>query len=88
MENNLCKNCKYFHQHYAFDRRGIFRIYCGHCGLNRVRPKKPDCISCDGFIPASPDEDAFANKEYLSKWVLDYIQKLELLPTIHDEQNI
>ncbi len=84
MENNYCKNCAHFHQHYALDQRKIFRVYCGHCTLEKVRKKQPYTIACDGFMPAPSDEDAFASKEYLSKELLQYLLSLELLPRIED----
>lgn len=84
MDKMLCKNCIHFYQHYAFDKRRIFRVYCGHCTLAKVRKKQPDAIACDSFAPAPPDEDAFASKEYLSKELLQYLFRLELLPQIED----
>ena len=84
MENNICKQCVHYHQHYALDQRKIFRVYCGHCVLPKARKKKPDAIACDQFEFASPDENAFASKEYLSKELLQYLLSLELLPKIED----
>ena len=37
---------------------------------------------CENYTPTSPDETAFASKEYLSKALLEYVLKLELLPPI------
>ena len=87
MKTNHCKNCAYFHQHYAFDHRKIFRVYCGHCTLGNIRRKQPDALACDGFVPAPPDESAFATKEYISKELLQYLLHLELLPHIDDATN-
>ena len=84
MNNKLCKNCAHFHQHYALDRQKIFRVHYGHCMQHRVRKKQPDSIACDRFVPALPDEHAFATKEYLSKELLRYLFSLELLPQIED----
>ena len=83
-DKKLCKDCAHFYQHYALDRRNLFRVYCGHCTLRSVRTKRPDAVACDGFVPAPPDEDAFATKEYLSKELLQYLLSLELLPQIED----
>jgi len=77
----------YFHQHYAFDNRKIFRVYCGHCTLGKIKRKLPDTVACDGFVVAPPDEDAFVTKEYLSKELLQYLLHLELLPPIKDLTN-
>ena len=65
MENKYCKACAHFRQHYALDRWEIFRVYCGHCTLKKVRKKLPDTKACDGFIPVPADENAFVTKEYL-----------------------
>lgn len=84
MEKKYCKDCAHYHQHYALDNRKIFRVYCGHCTFRKVRRKRPDAIACDGFTFASPDEDAFATKEYLSKELLQYLLRLDLLPQIEE----
>ena len=86
MSENICKNCGHFHQHYAFDKKKIFRVHCGHCTLGTAKSKRPTKTACDAFSPAPPDEDAFASKEYLSKELLQYLLSLELLPPIADEE--
>ena len=87
MDKLYCKQCTHFRQHYAIDKKRIFRVYCGHCTFPKARRKAPDSPVCDNFSPAPPDEDAFATKEYLSKTLLEYILNLELLPEIHDAEN-
>ena len=82
MEKQYCKNCQYYRQHYAFDRRRIFRVYCGHCTICARKKKLPDTAACAQFIPAPPEVNAFATKEYLSKELLQYVLQLELLPEI------
>ena len=84
MEKTFCKNCVHFRQHYALDKRHIFRVYCGHCTFPKVRRKRPDAAACEQYTPAAPDESAFATKEYLSKELLQYLLRLELLPEIRD----
>lgn len=84
MEKILCKNCAHFHQHYTLTTGKLLRVYCGHCTLTYPKSKKPDALACDQYAPASPDEDAFATKEYLSKELLQYLLNLELLPKIED----
>lgn len=84
MEENTCKNCGYFYRHYAMNERKIFRINCGHCTCGRTRTRKPGAKPCAHFVQAEPDEEAFASKEYLSKVLLEYMRKLELLPDIQD----
>ena len=74
----------HYRQHYTFDQRKIFRVYCGHCTYLKVRTKRPDAKICKNYIQADPDETHFVTKEYLSKALLEYLLKLELLPEIHD----
>lgn len=84
MDKRICKNCVHFCQHYALDQRKIFRVYCGHCTLRRARKRQPDAVACEFFSSAPPDEYAFATKEYLSKELVQYLLRLELLPEIRD----
>lgn len=84
MNQNTCQFCIHYRQHYTFDRRKIFRVYCGHCTLGKARRKLPDAVACEHFFLSDPDEQAFATKEYLSKELLQYLLNLELLPTIEN----
>ena len=86
MSTKYCKDCAHFHQHYSFAQKKIFRVYCGHCTQGRIKKKAPDTIACDDFVVASSDTEVFATKEYLSKELLQYILRLELLPQITDAQ--
>jgi len=86
MEQVKCMDCGNFMQHYAFSKGKIFRVYCGHCRLPGARRKRPDAAACENFVPGVADTDGFVTKEYLSKELLDYILKLELLPEIRDFQ--
>ena len=88
MSELQCKNCGHYHQHYGLGERKVFRVYCGHCSMHRNRKQRPDSAVCEAFVPASSHEDAFATKEYLSKELLQYLLKLELLPPIIDDRNI
>lgn len=81
MDKRYCKNCAHYHQHYALNKRKIFRVYCGHCMQHRVRQKLPDAIACDDFVPTLPDEDALLQKNILVRSYCN-IYNLELLPTI------
>jgi len=84
MQKQTCSNCQYYLQHYTFDRKRIFKVYCGHCTLIRANRKRPDAKACDRFLPSAPQEDAFVSKEYLSKELLQYMLRLELLPEIEE----
>ena len=85
MEQLTCESCAYFHQHYGLDQKRIFRVYCGHCALARPIKKTPDSKACINYKQGQKDEKAFVSKEYLSKELLQYMMKLELLPEIKEE---
>ena len=85
MVEKQCKECRYFRQHLTMDKRKIFRVHCGHCTFARSRRKKPDAKACEHYVPGPAQENAFVSKEYLSKELLQYILRLELLPEIKDE---
>jgi len=85
MERIYCKDCENYRQHYALNERKIFRVYCGHCVLYVRKRKKPDTPACEHFVPAMSGEEAFVDKEYLSKELLRYVLSLDLLPEIKDK---
>lgn len=84
MNHSTCSTCGYYKQHYAFDNRKIYRVYCGHCTYLRAKRKRPDARICENYIQGNPDEDAFVTKEFLSHTLLQYMMKLDLLPEIYD----
>ena len=84
MDNHCCNTCAHYRRHYSFDRRKIFRVHCGHCTYPRVRTKRPDAKACEHYLLSEPVEKAFVTKEYLSKFLLEYMMNLELLPEIHE----
>ena len=87
MEEKQCSTCLYYRQHYAMDKRRIFRVHCGHCTYPKAKRKKPDAKCCEHYEQAEADEAAFVTKEYLSKELLAYVLGLELLPTIEEDGN-
>lgn len=80
MDNHSCKTCAYYLQHYTFDQRKTFRVYCGRCTYQKVKTKGPDAKACEHYLLSEAVENGFATKEYLSKSLLEYMLKLELLP--------
>ena len=84
MDNKFCKTCAYYRQHYTFDQRKIFRVYCGHCTYKKSKPKRPDAKACENYIMYESAESPFVTKEYLSKALLEYFLRLDLLPEIYD----
>ena len=84
MDNNTCKNCEYFRQHYSLDKRKIFRVFCGHCVFGRVKRKRPYDPVCENFASRESQEDPFVSKEYLSKELLEYMMGLDLFPGVEE----
>ncbi len=86
MSVQYCADCRYYLQHYTFDRKKIFRVYCGHCTYSRSKQKRPDAKACSNYIAGCAPEDAFVSKQYLSKELLKYMLSLELLPKIEEKE--
>ena len=84
MCENTCNSCKYFQQHYTFNRRKLFRVHCGHCTFLKAKRKLPNARICENYHHSEPDVSAFVSKEYLNKELLRYLLSLELLPEIED----
>lgn len=84
MDNNVCNTCAHYRQHYTFDDRKIFRVYCGHCTYQKVKTKRPDSKACENYLLSESAEKTFVTREYLSKALLEYMFGLELLPNIYD----
>lgn len=87
MEQNMCKDCIYYRQHYTFDQRKIFQVYCGRCTKLSAKKRRPDSKGCEHYVQREFAEDPFVSKEYLSKALLEYMLKLDLLPVIYGEKN-
>lgn len=87
MNTNFCKTCAYYRQHYTFDQRKIFQVYCGHCTYQKAKTKRPDAKACEHYLLSEELEKTFVAKEYLSKALLEYMLKLDLLPEIYGAWN-
>lgn len=66
------------------DHHKTFRVYCGHCTYQKVKTKRPDSKACDDYLLSESAEKSFATREYLSKTLLEYMLRLDLLPEIYD----
>ena len=84
MHNNFCGTCVHYRQHYTFIQGKLFRVYCGHCTYQKTKRKRLDAKVCENYSYVEATEDTFVTKEYLSKSLLEYLLKLELLPDIHE----
>ena len=84
MDTMKCKNCGNYIPHYGLLDGRLYRLYCGHCTVQRYKRKDPDRAACEMFIPGTSNEEAFVSKEYLSKKLLEKVLDMELLPEITD----
>ena len=84
MDNSFCNTCTHYRQHYTFDQRKIFRVYCGHCTCQKAKKVRPDQKACGNYLSSESAQNAFVTREYLSKALLEYVLGLELLPEIYD----
>ena len=85
MENQTCQNCKYFYQHYGLNGKKIYRLQCGHCSHPHLRNRKPMQKACPEFVQGEIKEKEFVSKDYLYKFLLDWIRQLEHLPEIQEQ---
>ena len=84
MTNETCQTCEHFHQHYSLKDGKITRVFCGHCIFPKVKNKSPFTKACENYIYAPPDEDAFADRKYLTKEMIRHLFEMEVLPSIED----
>ena len=86
MNENLCKNCQYFVQHYVLGPQKLVSVNCGQCIYGRTKRKQAYSTACENFIPGQPSGDGFVSREYLSKALLQRVLDMELLPEIEDKR--
>ena len=89
MEEQTCKYCIHYAQHYTLWGGKLHCVYCGHCILPRSSKKKlrPDTKACEQFKKSTAGAcDLFASKEYLTKALLEKVLDMELLPEITAEK--
>ena len=87
MEHTECDSCIHYRRHYTFDERRCFQVYCGHCTFSKAKRKLPEANACENYVAGVPIEKAFVSKEYLSKALLEYVLRMDLLPDILTEDD-
>ena len=85
MPEKQCGSCKYFQQHYTLSKGRLIRVYCGRCLFGRPKKRFYDSAACETFVIGSSDVEAFADTQYLTKELLNYVLALPLLPEIENE---
>ena len=80
MEQSVCRQCRYFIQHYGLSKEGrLVEIHCGHCIKGRPKTKKPDRKGCDDFA-VQEEKAKYVTKQYLTVSLLRCVLEMELLP--------
>lgn len=84
MEEEQCKNCVHYRQHYTLSNQRATAVNCGHCTQSRMKTRKPDSKACIHFTEKAVCD--LPNREevirYLNTEVLRYIFSLKLPPEI------
>lgn len=83
MDENKCRECKYFIQHYSLFKGRLQQINCGHCTFLRAKTKKPTAQVCKDFEVREESTEEFVTKEYLTKELLKRVLEMDLLPDIN-----
>ena len=76
----MCRNCKFFIQHYILSNGKLRWINYGHCIQGRFRNREACGKICQNYEYQAPVEDRYADKEYLSKELLQKVLTMDLLP--------
>lgn len=84
MDENHCRYCKYYLQHYTLTDTRLIQVECGHCTWKTPMHKRPNKKACENFIPGIHDQAKFVSKQYLSKKLLERVLNMELLPEIEE----
>lgn len=88
MEQEYCRNCVHFKQHYHISGEYGFLIDCGHCVCPGLKHRKATAKACERFVKREKPElpDRKETIHYLTTKVLEYILELELPPIIKEEE--
>ena len=88
MNDQTCKSCVHFRQHYVLDEQRGMAVGCGHCVYPRIKHRKPDGTACVHFEMRMepldlPDREQVVS--FLTTEVLQHILDLKLPPEIEQE---
>ena len=89
MPKEMCRNCKFFIQHYILTKGKFKWINRGHCTNGKLRDKHAFAKACQNYEYQEPVEDRYVDKEYLSKELLQKVLTMDLLPKMdikHDNE--
>ena len=81
MEQTVCKQCRFFIQHYVLTNEGkLAAAYCGHCLKAHLKCRKPDRKSCEEFLPGEEQKAHYVTRQYLRRALLQRVLDMELMP--------
>ena len=82
MPKEMCRNCRFFIQHYILNNGKLRWVNYGHCIQGRFRNREAYGKICEHYEYQAPVEDGYADREYLSKELLQKVLSMELLPQL------
>ena len=86
MDDQTCKTCAHFHQHYTLEPSRCSPIPCGHCSFPRLKHRKPHTTACKHYLQADikslPDREKVL--AFLTVDMLQHIMQLSLPPIVED----
>lgn len=82
MNTQKCADCVYYIRHYGLNDSRFYRLNCGHCTQRRIKNREPDHAACPAFAPGQSPEFDFADRDYLSKRLMDYVLHMNLLEEV------
>lgn len=84
MNNETCKTCNHFRQHYSLKDGVLTRVHYGHCTFPRAKQKRPSSKICEHYSPGPADEEIYATQKYLTREMIRHLFELEFFPLAKD----
>ncbi len=84
MEENICRQCRHFRQHYVLDDQTCTAICCGHCVFPRLKNRRPDTPACGHFVAG--ERELPVSRDFLTMELLRWVQNLEFPPDIRENE--
>lgn len=85
MNDQSCKDCRFFLQHYILDEQSCTAINCGHCTHRRLKHRQPDTPGRSHFLPRGTPPPMPATKHFLSLELLRWVQSLDFPPEVRTD---
>lgn len=72
MDNETCRACKYFMQHYIISENRLVRIFSGHCTQSVKKKNHTNTKACEMFTSCAADIPRIGSRRYLARLLLEY----------------